>query len=142
LIKRLNHYNEVYMKIVFDEFLTNNVIPPKNDKVKTKEHNGRIYTYKGKTKDEASNLTRVKAFFECALLTLAGCLIVPCFFEGFRKNFKISANELVSGQETVQHYVLNTQPFTPKENTSTPFDLSDKEHFEKGLEDSKNVKFD
>lgn len=130
------------MKIIF---LENNVEGiTRTEKATTKKinHGGRDYTYVGKSKEDPATITRVKAFFECFVMTLGGCLVIPCFFKGFRKTFKNAGRELLSGQEIVKYYVINPHVFSQNDKKTSILTATAEEIFKKGLEDSKNAEFD
>lgn len=128
------------MKIQFEENNSKEITPTKKLTPKKVNYNGQEYTYVGKSKEDPSVTTRVKALFECFGMTLASCLVIPCFFKEFRKTFKNARNELLSGQEIVKHYVINPTVFAQnKEKTPKP---TDEESFQRGLEESNKFKFD
>ncbi|WP_068466641.1 hypothetical protein [Candidatus Protochlamydia phocaeensis] len=105
-------------------------------------HNGIEYTYVGKSKESPAMTTRVKALFECFIMTLGSCLVIPCFFKGFRKTFKNAGRELLSGQEIVKYYAINPHVFTQNNKTQNIQPPTPDENFKRGLEESKNVEFD
>jgi hypothetical protein len=78
----------------------------------TVEYNGRTYTYVGKTKEHLATTTRIHTLLACFIMTLASCLVIPCFFKSFRETFKIAGNELLSGQEIIEHYALHPETFS------------------------------
>jgi hypothetical protein len=128
------------MKIKFEENNSREISQTKKSTPEKINYNGIDYTYVGTSRENATGRTRVKALFECAIMTLVSCLVIPCFFEGFSKTFKNARKELLSGQEIVKHYVINPDIFTQKK--SNRLALTDEESFQKGLNDSKNVRFD
>jgi hypothetical protein len=127
------------MKLNF--YINNDSGIPQSKKSTPKKFNfnGNDFTYVGKSKENPAITTRVKALFECFIGILGSCLVIPCFFKGFRKNFKNAGRELLSGQELVKYYVLNPHVFDKK---SSIVNLTEEELFNKGLADSQNAKFD
>ena len=130
------------MRIKFLENNVEGITPTEKTTPKKINYEGRDYTYIGKSKEVPASITRVKAFFECFIMTLGSCLVIPCFFKGFRKTFKNAGRELLSGQEIVKYYAINPDVFTQNDKQPSILTATAEELFKKGLEDSKNVEFD
>lgn len=127
------------MKIKFEEFDNPQILNRKTSpNPKTLQYKGKKYTYIGKTKENAGLLNRGKSLLECFLMTLAAGLVVPFFFKGFRKTYKIAGSELISGQETIKHYVLKPGVFPP-ENKKPWVPPTAAESFQKGVNDANNA---